>query len=238
MAASHLSVTALPEIVRAEPVADARRAELAALANRKCPPLLFVVEGMHDIRFLRRISRTLHAMDSALPDLAAWEAAGRLVFLPFGGGDVWDWTDRLEPLGLRELHLYDAEAGVEAAYRQRAAAAVNARPHCRAFVTSKRNLENYLSPVAIQEARGVFVHFSDTDNVADLVAREVYEQSPEGPIWELLPGRARKRYRERVKHWLNTAAAERMSAERLRESDRQGDITRWLRTVVSLAEIP
>lgn len=234
MAASQLSGTTLPAIVRAEPISDARSAELVALANRNSP-LLLVVEGMHDIRFLRRIARMLHVADPALPDLAAWEAAGRLVFLPFGGGDVWDWSDRLAPLGLPELHLYDAEAGVETAYRQRAAAAVNARPNCRAFLTGKRNLENYLTPAAIHEARGVFIDFSDRDNVADVAARQVYDQSPEGPIWELLPGRARKRYRERVKHWLNTAAVERMTPERLRESDRQGDIASWLRAAASLA---
>lgn len=68
-------------------------------------PLLFVVEGIHDIHYLRRISRMLHATNGELPDLASWEAARRLVFIPFGGGDVFEWTDRLAPVGLPELHL-------------------------------------------------------------------------------------------------------------------------------------
>lgn len=129
-----ISESASPAVVPAEALSDTCATDFAAIANRASAKLLFVVEGVHDIRFLRRISRTLHAADPALPDLAAWEAAGRL--------------------------------------------------------------------------------------------------------WELLPGRACKRYRERVKHWLNTAAAERMTPERLRESDRQGDIARWLQAAASLAELP
>jgi hypothetical protein len=199
-------------------------------------PLLFVVEGIHDIHFLRRVSRTLHLHDPSLPDLSAWEAAGRLVFLPFGGGDVWEWTDRLAPLGLPELHLYDSETGSETCYRQRAAAVVTARPHCRAFLTEKRNLENYLAPAAIREARGVSIEFGEQENVADLVARCCYERAADGPPWESLPGRARKRCRERAKHWLNTSAADRMTVERLWEVDQRRELTGWLRAAAGLAQ--
>lgn len=199
-------------------------------------PLLFVVEGIHDIHYLRRVSRLLHAHDRSLVDLASWEASGELVFLPFGGGDVWEWTERLAPLGLGELHLYDAETGVETASRLRAVAAVNARPGCRAFLTGKRNLENYLHPAAILEVRGISIQFGEQDHVAELAARACYERLPQSPVWELLPARARKRLRERAKHWLNTAAAERMTPARLRDVDPQGEIVRWLRAAAELAE--
>jgi hypothetical protein len=41
-----------------------------------------------------------------LPDLSELKRRGHLAFIPFGGGDIFGWTDRLAGLG-RELHLYD-----------------------------------------------------------------------------------------------------------------------------------
>ena len=41
--------------------------------------VLVVVEGINDVEFLRRISRIVHIEDVSLPDLAAMEAAGRLI---------------------------------------------------------------------------------------------------------------------------------------------------------------
>jgi hypothetical protein len=70
--------------------------------------LLVVVEGKHDVEFLKRISRILHVREGRLPDLSELESSGRLVFVPFGGGDIFGWTHRLAGLG-RELHLYDRE---------------------------------------------------------------------------------------------------------------------------------
>jgi len=58
---------------------------------------LVVVEGRHDVVFLRTLSRTLHAIDPAIPDLGSLEQAGKLVFLPFGGGDVLAWALPLRP---------------------------------------------------------------------------------------------------------------------------------------------
>ena len=119
--------------------------------------------------------------------------------------------------------------------RERAAAIVNARPGCRAFVTGKRALENYLSPQAIYEARGLQLCFSDDDHVADLAAQGEWLNAARQPAWELLPARARKRLRERAKRWLNTRAAERMTVEQIDQSDPQGEIRLWIETIARLA---
>jgi hypothetical protein len=50
-----------------------------------------------------------------------------------------------------------------------------------------------------------------------------------------LPGRARKRFRDRAKHWLNTSAVERMTPERHAARDPDGEIPRWLRATAELA---
>ena len=198
--------------------------------------ILVVVEGVNDIQHLRRISTILHADDVSVPDLSVMEYRGELIFVPFGGGDLSVWTHRLAGLARPEWHLYDREVPPETATRQQAARLVNLRPNCRAQLTSKRNLENYLHPRAVCEAGGIEVSFSDEDNVADLVARQCYERHVYALLWEELPPRSRKRWRNRVKKWLNTRAVERMTPQLLAERDPQGEVRSWLATIVRLAD--
>lgn len=117
--------------------------------------VLLVVEGTNDIEFLRRISLTLHNHDVSLPNLACMERLGELIFIPFGGGHVKAWTDRLAPLNKPEWHLYDHELSPETAFRQKAVDQVNLRSRCQARLTQKRSIENYLHPQAIAAAGNV-----------------------------------------------------------------------------------
>jgi hypothetical protein len=57
--------------------------------------LLVIVEGQHDVAFLRIISRILHSDDPTLPDLGTLEHAGALVMVPIGGGDLLAWAARM-----------------------------------------------------------------------------------------------------------------------------------------------
>ena len=199
------------------------------------PRIFLVVEGVNDIQFLRRISAILHIDDPHMPDLSAMEHRGELIFVPFGGGDVSLWTDRLAGLARAEFHLYDREMPPESQSRQAIADAVNRRPQCRAVLTKKRSLENYLSPSAIHEAGDVDINFSDHDSVAELVARQMHKHRNGQPRWDDLPTRTRKRRRDRVKKWLNTRAVERMTVARIAERDPSGEVRCWLATIARLA---
>jgi len=95
-------------------------------------------------------------------------------------------------------------------------------------VTGKRSMENYLHPLAIEEARGIRVAFSATDSVSDLVARA---SLPAACSWGTLSMRSRKRLQYRTKKWLNTAAVERMTCARLAEQDPKGELISWLRVI-------
>ena len=207
------------------------------LSPQEALKLLVVVEGVHDIEFLRRISAMLHAHDPMLPDLGAMEHRGELVFVPSGGADLKSWTHRLAPLGNPEYHLYDREDPPETELRRQLADSVNRRPGCRAVVTSKRTLENYLHPAAIREAGGVEIDFGDDDAVADLIARQAYvKEYPDVP-WEELPRRTQTRRRNRVKRWLNTKAVDRMTPQRLAERDPKGEVRSWLEAMMRLADV-
>ncbi|HVC96462.1 MAG TPA: ATP-dependent endonuclease [Pirellulales bacterium] len=193
--------------------------------------LLVVVEGQHDVTFLRGISRILHADDPMLPDLGKLERVGVLVILPVGGGDLVAWAARMAALGLPEFHLLDREVPPATERRQQAAEIVNQRPSCRACVTNKRAIENYLHPLAVQEVSSLDMTFGDEEDVADLVARLCFERQDHELPWEDLPGRAKKRCRETAKRWLNRQAVERMTPRLVDERDPDGEVRGWLEAI-------
>jgi len=193
--------------------------------------LLCIVEGQHDVAFLRVISRILHADDPTLPDLGKLERAGAVVMVPIGGGDLLAWAARMAALGLPEFHLLDREVSPATERRQQAVEIVNGRPNCRAYLTRKRALENYLHPSAVREVSSLVLDFDDDDDVADMVARACFERQDHELPWEELLGRARKRCRETAKRWLNRQAVERMTPGQLDERDPEGEVRGWLEAI-------
>jgi hypothetical protein len=200
-------------------------------------PVLVVVEGGNDIQFLRRAAAILRTADRHLPDIGHLERTGRIVFVPFGG-DVRSWAFRLAELRSPEFHLYDREDLPAAQIRHEVARTVNLRTGCRAAVTSKRSLENFLHPAAIFEARGIEVNIGDDDDVADLVAERWFLRQHPADRWKELPARSRRRLRNKAKHWLNTVAVERMSVERFADRDPVGEINGWLRIIAEMVSEP
>lgn len=196
--------------------------------------LLMVVEGINDIEFLRRVSRILHSSDTRLPNLVEMETHGELVFIPFGGGHVRAWAQRLAPLSLPEFHLYDHELPPESDLRREAADMVIRRDRCHAVLTGRRSLENYLHPEAIRAVGGIDISFENFDCVSEFAARALYAHRPGEVPWQLLARRARSRMTNRAKRWLNTAVADRMTVSLLDESDPDGEVRSWLTSVSSL----
>lgn len=198
------------------------------------PQILVIVEGTNDIEFLRRISAILHREDTRLPDLADMERRRELIFVPSGGSDGSS-ACRFAGLNLPEFHLLDRDIPPATESRCRVAAMVNSRPGCRAVVTSKRSLENFLHCDAVLEANGIPVVFSDQENVPEVVARRAHEYRGGDIAWDQLPLRAQKRLRDKAKKGLNTRAVEQMTTERLAERDPGGEVRSWLEIIASLS---
>lgn len=206
-----------------------------ALFHKSPAPVLVVVEGAHDATFLRHVSRILSSADPELPNLDEWQADGRCLFLPVGGGDAVGWTDRLTFLGLAAFHLYDRELPPTSDVRGARVASLNRRSRSRAFLTRKRALENYLHPQAVREALGIAITIEDDTAVAETTARAVHDRDHPERRWDSLPYRTAKRRRERTKRLLNTQAAGRMTADLLAERDPPGEIAGWLAAITALA---
>ena len=195
--------------------------------------LIIVVEGLHDVAFLKRISTMMHSYDIQLPDLLRLEMRGRLTFIPTGGDSLCNWVYRLAGLGHREFHLYDREIAPATAERLRVIEAVNRRHGCVAVLTNKRALENYLDRQAVFEATGTDIEIDDWSDVPHLVAQQVWKMT-EVATWDDLSRRGRSRLRNRIKRRLNTLGVERMTIERLTIRDPMGEVAGWLRTITRL----
>jgi hypothetical protein len=193
--------------------------------------VLVVVEGTNDAEFLRRISRVLNRRDLAVPDLNQLEVDGRLTFMTASAFPV-----SIPALLGKQFHLYDREVPPISDERHRLAEALNRQPSCKAVLTSKRAMENYLHYEAIREASGLRVSFGDLDDVAELAARASLEPG-DSRCWESLSKRSRRRLRDKAKKWLNREAADCMTPERLSERDPDDEVIGWLRTIAELVGV-
>ena len=209
---------------------------LPPINNRPFVPVLIIVEGVHDVEFLRRLTARLHLEDPSIPYLGLWEQLGLVIFVPFGGGRVLAWSDRFAALGCAECHLYDREIEPETAIRREAVALVNRRPDCRALLLQKLSLENYLHTEALFEAGGGHIPVDDHERMGTVVARHWYLRRPQVREWDALSPRSRRRMANQAKHWLNTDAVDRMTLAMLVERDPDGELLSWLRAIATAVD--
>lgn len=198
--------------------------------------LLILTEGVHDIQFLRHAGRMLRTLDPQLPDLDQLESAGRLLFLPLGGGGACTWVRRFESLRCRECYILDRETMPQTLEREHAAECINRRAGARAFLTKKRGIENYFHSAAISESLGVEVDCGDDNDVAAAVAEQLLHRSQSKATWQSLSPHDRKRRRDRVKRILHARSLDHMTASRIGERDVHDEIRTWLLVIRSLSE--
>lgn len=171
------------------------------------------VEGPTDLQFLHAVARTLRAEGHSVPDFDNDE---RIVTIPVGGSTLQDWVNshRLRRIGLPEVHIYDRDT--DAKY-QESVEQVNARnDSSKAFLTRKREIENYLHADAIKEVLGVDVCIDDECDVATLVADALGQSR-----WKRKP----------IKSWLNNDVARQMSSERLKARGAFEELLEWFAAI-------
>jgi len=201
-------------------------------------PLLIVVEGPHDVTFLQQASRILAPPDPQIVDLVQAEARHQVLFLPIGGGYLWNWVERLAPLGLSEFHLYDRELSPETSRRQALIDRLQGRAGCRAYLTSKRSLENFLPGDAIERHAHVVVSVTDDNDVSLDLAIAWWESRPRSQAWFALPERRRKKLREQAKRFLHHAVVPQLTPRDIARGDPAGEIRGWLREISGLLTSP
>jgi len=194
------------------------------------------VEGPNDVAFLKNMARVL---------LAAGESAGfepddmpEIVFLPLGGSTLRDWVNAhyLKPLKRPEIHIYDRGTDSPPKYQAQADEVNQRNDGSTAFLTKKREAENYLHPDAIREVLGVEVEVSDENDVPEEVARAIHEQAKDVVPWEQLSDEKRKKKQGRAKQRLNNEVAAAMTVDRLQERNALDEIRKWFSTIKTIVQ--
>lgn len=206
---------------------------------------LFVgVEGRHDITFMKNMAQMLRAKGMDILDLERMELDGELVFFPLGGSSLALWTSRLAPLSRPEFHLFDRDNTPPQQPKYQAVAdQINQRDRCKAVITGKREMENYLHYVAINEAYekydialGLTAQFADFDDVPSKVAEQVHLVSGSETKWVGLDDKKRAKKVSKAKAILCDTASKMMTKERLGEVDPEGHIVSWFDDMRQLAD--
>jgi len=200
-------------------------ADLGIIPDKRAK-VLVCVEGPHDLQFLRRIIRLLRTEDDSVIDMFT---DPRVALVVLGGSTLKEWVNQhyLKNVGLPEVHIYDRDELKNGKYKyQDDKDAVNARGDGSiAFLTSKREMENYLHIDAISEALQPVVGFNFTFALSD-------DCDVETEIKTLLNGQG-KIQRRSIKHWLNEDAASRMTVDRLKERNGYDEIKGWFTEIAN-----
>ncbi len=197
---------------------------------------LIYVEGYHDINALFGYSKILFDNDETLINL---EESDSVAFVIAGGSALKFYIDYkyLSGLGKSEFHLYDNDVEEYRQYVKKINDEGN--PRKIAFNTTKRELENYLTKEAIEEAfadNGLVIeipNFGDEDDVPMLVAKTIHESNSTSS-WIELEESQQKRKESRIKKILNTQAVHKMTIERLENNNCKEEIESWLKTLNEL----
>jgi putative ATP-dependent endonuclease of the OLD family len=198
-------------------------AELGVVPDNRAKVLL-CVEGPHDFRFLKAINQILNQHDSSIPIIFN---EPKVAFVALGGSTLQEWVNEhyLRNVGLPEVHIYDRDVLTNGTYKyQEAYDTVNNRGDGSiAFLTTKRELENYLHLDAISDAfqHASTVVFSFTlDDDCDVEAEVAIQLGQ------------RKLNRRSMKHWLNDDAANCMTVARLQARNAYDEVLSWFTAVI------
>lgn len=208
---------------------------------------LFIgVEGRHDIAFLKHMARVLRQAGCDVFDLEKMELNAELIFFPLGGSSLALWTSRLGPLCRPEFHLFDRDEQPPAAAKYQAEAdAINARARCKAVITGKKEMENYLHFEAINEAYahvcnvalGLATNFAEFDDVPAKIAELVHNASGSPTAWAALSEDVKEKKISNAKRNLNEHAASLMTKVRLDQVDPDGHVLSWFNDMNALAKL-
>ena len=194
--------------------------------------VFFGVEGKHDISFLKNLSAMLAVSEPDIPDLAAEEVAGRLVFIPLGGSSLELWVTRLQRFNRPEFYLTDRDypPPQQPRYHQQVAAWI-ARG-CIAWVSTRRELENYIHLGLVTGAAPAYSGTgADFDDVPLLFVEAVHTAVAGSIPWAGVPSEKKKHKSSMAKKQLNEILAKQMTPTLLSLSDPADEVRQWLRAI-------
>lgn len=224
----------LPQVEEGDDrVLDAVTRSLGIYPDKRAQVAVFV-EGPHDVSFLSYLSKLYCANGHTLIDLTNDH---RVVFVPTGGGNLKHWVERryIRNAGMIEVHIYDRDTQNNPKYSKNVASVNDRGTRDIAFLTTRREMENYLHPVCIeaeyQPDFNVVIAIDDWCDVPALVAASVHDASNSPTPWGQLAKENREEKASRAKARLNAGAASRMTIDQLLEVDQNAEVIGWFNAV-------
>ena len=201
---------------------------------------LFIgVEGVNDIDFLSNLSQMLASAGENIPNLKQLEENGEIIFIPCGGSNLALWANRLAGLNRPEFHIFDRDCDLTMKPKYQAIVDdINKRDNCCAYLTKRREIENYLHPKAIQSEAPSFPEtLNDFDDVPLLYAQVVHSSSGSDISWDDLEDKKKKSKICRAKRSLNGSVVKSMTPDMLTEIDPANEVRGWFREIAELLDI-
>lgn len=207
-----------PAIQEPEDIFSEIAEELGIFPDHRVKVLIYV-EGPTDVSALKELSKSLYSEDSSLIDLSS---DPRFAFVPMGGGTLKQWVSEqyLKELNLPEFHLYDKD---EPKYVE-SVAQVNQRPRCKAVLTKRRAIENYIHKETVKAVFNVEVAFSHEDEVPKIISDATKKDSK----YSCNKGN--------VKRKIATECFPLMTPSFIQQIGAKEEITSWLSDIASLVE--
>jgi predicted ATP-dependent endonuclease of OLD family len=211
--------------------------ELGILADHSVK-LFIGVEGINDIDFLKGISQILAAAGEDILDLGQLEEDGVIIFIPCGGTNLALWANRLADLNRPEFHLFDRDSEPPNTSKYQATVdEINARDDCTACLTTRKEMENYLHPLAIKSEAPDFPNaIAEFDDVPFIFAQVVHAASDSDTPWGELDEKKQKKKMSNAKRRLNSASVRAMTPELLTEADPADEVRGWFRQISLLIQ--
>jgi hypothetical protein len=200
---------------------------------------LFIgVEGINDIDFLKGISQILAAAGEDILDLGQLEEDGVIIFIPCGGTNLALWANRLADLNRPEFHLFDRDSEPPNTSKYQATVdEINARDDCTACLTTRKEMENYVHPLAIKSEAPDFPNaIAEFDDVPFIFAQVVHAASDSDTPWGELDEKKQKKKMSNAKRRLNSASVRAMTPELLTEADPADEVRGWFRQISLLIQ--
>lgn len=202
---------------------------LGVMPDKRAQVAIYV-EGPNDVDFLTKASRLYRSIDVTLVDL---DTDYRIAFIVTGGGNLKHWVNNhyLKNVGLKEVHVYDADDQAAPKYKAQVDS-VNGRGNGdQAFLTQKREMENYIHPVPIAAECGANITFTDWCDVPALFAEQVHSASGSPTAWAALTKEQKDDKISRAKKRLNGAVMDAMTVAQIQQQDAAGEIRSWLEAI-------
>jgi len=193
------------------------------------------VEGKNDIEFLLNINRVIDEYKQIV-DLNSEE----IIILPMGGSTLKFWVNNsyLSRLNLAQVHIYDSDVGSK--YPHKYAQCVNdlnIRPNCKAFETTYREMENYITPSVLKDVDGyecaIGIDDWKTFNVPEELAKSTHLKSESQKAWEELTADKQKKKNSAAKNRINSEIVKSITKENLLQCGVYEEIEDWFKAIKS-----